>query len=137
MVQTYTPEHPCIALAARHAYVQFAAQELAHRKEHRYPPYERMARIIVRSEDQEAAGKFADTLAAAFQEATERVAAPVRLLGPAECPVFKLKNYFRFHFQVQSESSGSLHDLIRLAIAMVKPVSGVEYQIDVDPYNML
>jgi primosomal protein N' (replication factor Y) len=137
MVQTLTPEHPCIALAAKHAYAQFAAQELAHRKEHRYPPYERMARLIVRSESEEAAGKFADQLAAAFQEAIKQAPGPVRLLGPAECPVFKLKNYYRFHFQVQSESSGVLHDVIRAAVAIPKPISGVEFQIDVDPYNML
>ena len=137
MVQTYTPEHPCITLAAKHAFEQFAGQELAHRKEHRYPPYERMARLIVRSENEEAAGKFADHLAAAFEEATKRAAGPVRLLGPAECPVFRLKNYYRFHFQVQSESSGVLHDVIRTVLAIAKPPSGVEFQVDVDPYNML
>ena len=38
---------------------------------------------------------------------------PVRLLGPAECPVFRLKNFYRFHFQVQSDSSAHLHDVIR------------------------
>ena len=51
--------------------------------------------------------------------------------------MFKLKNYYRFHFQVQSPSSGALHDAIRTAIAIPKPLSGVEFQIDVDPYNML
>jgi primosomal protein N' (replication factor Y) (superfamily II helicase) len=137
MVQTLTPEHPCIALAAQHAYAQFAGQELAHRKEHRYPPYERMARLIVRSENQEAAGKFADELAAAFQEAMKRAAGPVRLLGPAECPVFRLKSFYRFHFQVQSDSSGVLHDVIRTVLAIAKPPGGVEFQVDVDPYNML
>ena len=137
MVQTYTPEHPCITLAAKHAYIPFAAQELAHRKEHRYPPYERMARLIVRSEKEEEAGKFADQLAAAFQEAIKRAAGPVRLLGPAECPVFRLKNYYRYHFQIQSESSGVLHDVIRTVLAIAKPPSGVEFQVDVDPYNMM
>jgi primosomal protein N' (replication factor Y) len=137
MVQTLTPEHPCIALAAKHAYVPFAAQELAHRKEHKYPPFERMARLIVRSENEEAAEKFSNELAGAFQEAIKRVSAEVRLLGPAECPVFKLKNHFRFHFQVQSASSGALHDAIRTVLAIAKPPNGVEFQVDVDPYNML
>ena len=137
MVQTYTPEHPCITLAAKHAYIQFAAQELAHRKEHRYPPFERMARLIVRSEKEEHACQFADQLAAAFQEAIKRAAGAVRLLGPAECPVFRLKNYYRYHFQIQSESSGVLHDVIRTVLAIAKPPSGVEFQVDVDPYNMM
>jgi len=48
-----------------------------------------------------------------------------------------LKNFYRFHFQVQSESSGMLHDVIRTVLALAKPPNGVEFQVDVDPYNML
>ena len=86
-----------------------------------------MARLIVRSEKEEAASAFADTLAGAFKEAMKRIPAPsgfvslltgdhryasatfarrappIRLLGPAECPVFRLNNFYRFHFQVQSD----------------------------------
>ena len=140
MVQTFTPEHPCIALAAKHAYGPFAAGELGHRKEHSYPPYHRLARLIVRSEKQDAAGAFADQLAGAFREAVARAgrrAAAVRVLGPAECPVFKLNNYYRFHFQLQAESSGELHDVLREVLAVSKPPHGVEFQVDVDPYGML
>jgi primosomal protein N' (replication factor Y) len=144
LVQTYTPEHPCITLAAGHDYATFAAQELVHRKQHKYPPYERMARLIVRSEKEDAASAFADTLAGAFQSALATHAkgsdgkpAPVRLLGPAECPVFRLKNFYRFHFQVQADSSAALHDVLRAALATARPPSGVEFQVDIDPYSML
>jgi len=143
LVQTYTPEHPCITLAAGHDYATFAAQELVHRKQHKYPPYERMARLIVRSEKEEAACAFADTLAGAFQSALAAHAKaadgkpPVRLLGPAECPVFRLKNYYRFHFQVQADSSAALHEVLRAALATARPPSGVEFQVDIDPYSML
>ncbi len=144
LVQTYTPEHPCITLAAKHDYGTFAAQELVHRKQHKYPPYERMARLIVRSEKEEAANAFAETLAGAFQSALATHAktadgkpAPVRLLGPAECPVFRLKNFYRFHFQVQADSSGVLHDVLRAALATARPPSGVEFQVDIDPYSMM
>ena len=68
LVQTFTPEHPCIALAATHDYAGFVAGELAHRRAHNYPPYQRLARLIVRSRDQEAAADFAERLAAAFHD---------------------------------------------------------------------
>jgi len=138
LIQTFTPEHPCIALAAKHDFVTFAGQELAHRKEHRYPPFERLVRLIVRSTKEEPASQFADTLAAAFSGAILR-AQPnsLRLLGPAECPVFRLKNYYRFHFQVQSPDSGVLHNVLREVLAVAKPPSNVEFQVDVDPFNML
>jgi primosomal protein N' (replication factor Y) (superfamily II helicase) len=157
LIQTFTPDHPCITLAAQHNYGEFAKLELVHRKQHRYPPYERMARLIVRSEKEEAAAQFADTLAGAFREALQRIpapagfvhapaaqpadvpapAVPVRLLGPAECPVFRLNNFYRFHFQVQSDSSAMLHDVLRNVLAAVKPPSNVEFQVDIDPYSML
>jgi primosomal protein N' (replication factor Y) len=138
LIQTFTPEHPCIALAAKHDFVSFAGQELAHRKEHRYPPFERLVRLIVRSRKEEVASQFADTLAAAFSGAILR-AQPnsLRLLGPAECPVFRLKGYYRFHFQVQSPDSGVLHTVLREVLAVAKPPSNVEFQVDVDPFNML
>ena len=53
LVQTFNPEQPCIALAAAHDYLRFADQELAHRRAHNYPPYQRLARLIVRSRDQQ------------------------------------------------------------------------------------
>ncbi len=161
LVQTLTPEHPCITLASNHDFVTFAGQELAHRKQHQYPPFHRLARLIVRSEKEEAANQFAETLAGAFTEATKRAAASgereppviaqqdtgglrpplakatVRVLGPAECPVFRLNNFYRFHFQVQSADSAVLHEVLRTVLAVARPPHGVEFQVDIDPFNML
>ncbi len=142
LVQTFTPDHPCITLASHHNYGEFAKLELVHRKQHKYPPYERLARLIVRSEKEEAAATFADTLAGTFKEAMKRATTaqghtPVRLLGPAECPVFRLNNFYRFHFQIQSDSSAVLHEVLRNVLTLAKPPSGVEFQVDIDPYSML
>src|SRR5207237_9537281 len=118
---------------AKHDFEGFARLEMTHRKQHGYPPYTRLARLIVRSEKEDAAGRFADQLACAFKQAAARPGvAPVRVLGPAECPVFKFNNYYRFHFQMQSESSGVLHQVLREVLAVAKPPHGVEFQVDVD-----
>src|SRR5262249_20476779 len=112
LVQTFNPEQPCIALAAAHDYHGFVAQELAHRSTHGYPPYQRMARLIIRGRDQAAAGDFAERMAGAFTAAITSLtkggspALDVRVLGPAEAPVFRLKGYYRFHFQLHSPSPG-------------------------------
>jgi primosomal protein N' (replication factor Y) len=140
LVQTFTPEHPSIALAATHDYAGFVQQELPHRLVHHYPPYQRLARLIVRSEDQEAAGAFAERLASMFQSALTKLpagSAEVRLLGPAEAPVFRLKGFYRFHFQLQSPSAGVLHQLLREVLPAARVPAGVEFTLDVDPYNML
>ncbi|QEL14187.1 replication restart helicase PriA [Limnoglobus roseus] len=141
MIQTFTPDHPCISLATKHDFISFSQQELGHRREHQYPPYQRLARLIVRSEKETAAAEFAETLAGAFKAAVTRVTKPgtptLRLLGPAECPVFKLNGYYRFHFQIQSENAGVLHAVMREVLSVAKSPHGVEFQVDVDPYSML
>jgi primosomal protein N' (replication factor Y) len=141
LIQTYVPEHPCIALAATHDYAGFVASELAHRRAHNYPPYQRLARVIIRGREQEAAAAFADRMADAFNAALTKltVTAPleVRLLGPAEAPVFRLKGYYRYHFQLQSPSPGALHQVLRAVLPTLRAPSGIEFTLDVDPFNML
>jgi primosomal protein N' (replication factor Y) len=143
LVQTFNPEHPSITLAAKHDYNGFVATELAHRRAHCYPPYERLVRLIVRSRDQAAASEFAERLSGAFRAAlaglgrSSTPSAPVRLLGPAEAPVFRLKGYYRFHFQLQSASAAALHEVLRAVLPALRTPSGVEFTVDVDPLNML
>ena len=115
---------------------------MVHRRQHNYPPFQRLARIIVRSKEQQEAADFAETMGRAFHDALERrktsgrQTAEVRLLGPAEAPVFRLKDYFRFHYQMQSISPRELHELIREVQPLLRPPSGVEFTLDVDPFNM-
>ena len=117
--------------------------ELAHRQEHNYPPFQRLARLIIRSKKADKAAAFADRLAGDFQHAMRALQLPgepstkVRLLGPAEAPVFRLKGFHRFHFQLQSASAAALHQLLRMVLSAARPPSGVEFTLDIDPLNML
>ena len=47
IIQTYTPEHYAIQAASRHDYKTFVAQELASRAALGYPPYSRLARLVL------------------------------------------------------------------------------------------
>jgi primosomal protein N' (replication factor Y) len=141
LVQTFSPEHPAIALAATHDFLRFAQGELAHRRAHHYPPYNRLARVVVRAHDPKKAQAHADRLAGAFATTMRRLVSQepitVRLLGPAEAPVFRLKGWHRFHFQLQSPDPGALHRVLRDVLASVRSVQGVEVTVDIDPQDML
>ena len=141
LVQSYTPEHPSITLAAKHDYRTFATGELAVRHKHGYPPYQRMARLVLRGKDEATTRAFADRLAAAFGPAlgsvVETPAAGIRVVGPAEAPIFRLKNQYRFHFQIQSPNSGTLHQVLRHVLHSVKVPHGIELAVDIDPQDML
>ena len=138
MIQTFTPEHPCIALAAAHDFVTFAGQELAHRKEHRYPPFERLVRLIVRSEKEEAAAHFADTLAAAFAGADPpRPAELAPSLGPRRVPGVPAQELLPLPLPGPVARQRRPAHVLREVLAVAKPPSNVEFQVDVDPFNML
>jgi len=117
------------------------AGELSHREAHGYPPFQRMVRVIVRGPGEEAVRAFADKLAEAFRHAVENhapvEAGSVRLLGPAEAPVYRLQGNYRFHFQLQSPGAKALHAVLRAVLPTVATPGGVELSVDVDPFNMM
>ena len=47
IVQTYMPEHYCITAAQKHDYIGFYEQEVAARGVLRYPPFSRVARLLL------------------------------------------------------------------------------------------
>ena len=52
--------------------------------------------------------------------------------------MFRLKGYYRYHFQLQSPSpaAGCTRCCAR-CWPSPSPPAGVEFQVDVDPFNML
>jgi primosomal protein N' (replication factor Y) len=141
-IQTLQADHPSIALAAKHDYLSFAQAEMQVRRLHNYPPFQRMARLIVRSKDEKTGNEYADQLATAFRNELERrksanEPADLRLLGPAEAPVFRLKGNFRFHFQLQSASSALLHQVLRAVLPAARVPQRVDLTVDIDPQEML
>ncbi len=134
LVQTYSPDHPAIRLAAHHDYQGFAQQELPEREKGGVPPYGRMVRLIARGLDETAVAAYMNDLAAAFREGAD---ASLRILGPAPAPILKIRNLFRVHLQLRCPHSRPLLQLTRVIPAQHPPPRGVELAIDVDPITML
>ena len=57
--------------------------------------------------------------------------------GPAEAWCFRLKGYYRFHFQLQSPSSAFLHQVLRAVVPTVRLPREVDLTIDIDPQDMV
>jgi primosomal protein N' (replication factor Y) len=144
LVQTFNPEHPAIAAAAEHGYRRFVDGELPHREALAYPPFGRMARLVVRSQVEDEAAQFARQLGDRLVAAAEEAKLSVRVLGPAPAPITKLRGYFRFHLQLHTSATDAtdradspIHRLLRSVLADLRPAGGVEFAVDIDPLNML
>jgi len=136
LVQTSCPDDPVIRAASRHDYLGFAKSEMQHRRELDLPPYSHLARVILRGPSDEAVQHEARRLATVIRETAERVAPEVKLLGPAPCPVLKLRSHYRYHFRLQAAEMESLQRLWREVRPNLDPQHDVELAIDVDPLDM-
>lgn len=137
LVQTRSPEHPAIRAAQRHDYQMFAAQELPLRERFRYPPCAKMIRLVVRGPLQTQAESFADSLADRVRATADQHQVDIRVLGPAECPMPKLRGKFRFHIVLQSVDGERMHAVVRAATEDVETPPDVQWIIDVDPVDMM
>ena len=136
MVQTSCPAEPAILKASEHNYEGFAQAELEHRRQMQAPPFEHLARVIVRGPDEQAALAEARRMAELVRSAVATHELPVRILGPAPAPVARLKGSYRFHFQLSAVAVEHLQQLWRAVADSLKPTGNVEFAVDMEPINM-
>ena len=99
IVQTYSPDHPAIAFAARHDFEGFARVELPERKALSYPPFGELTYIGVAGRSQKSVQKAIDGYAAILRQA--RVG---EIVGPAPHPIAKLNNDWRWRLAIKARS---------------------------------
>jgi primosomal protein N' (replication factor Y) len=136
LVQTSCPGEPAIVRAADHDFLGFARAELEHRRAMNAPPFEHLARIIIRGPDEQVTLAEARRMAEIVRTAIDSKALPIRIMGPAPAPVARLKGNFRFHFQLSAVRFEEIQELWRLVREQFKLPSDVEYAVDMDPINL-
>ena len=136
LVQTSCPDDPAIQFASRHDYVGFATIELEQRAVSHAPPYQSMARVIFRGVHEKDVAADAEELATACRKVAASQSTPVRVLGPAPCPVARSHGQFRYHFQMLSAEVEAIRALWLTAFAKYSSRKGVELAVDVDPLNL-
>jgi primosomal protein N' (replication factor Y) len=138
LIQTRTPEHPAVALAARHDVLGFLDKELAERKEARYPPYFRLVLVRFDAMDLPVAERAATALAARARRTPAGQAGHVEVLGPAPAPLARLRGRYRYRVLLRAEDRGPLRAVLAAIEAEIELLDRrVRAVIDVDPVSML
>ncbi len=134
LVQTYSPEHYALQCAAHHDYAAFSAQELAFRQELGYPPFGFLVNLVFSGND----AARVETAAAELAAALAGHAGEVELLGPAPCPLARLRGRHRHQLLLKAPTRSPLRLLLnRLPSLQKRLPAGVSVGIDVDPLDML
>ncbi len=135
LVQTINPDHYAIQFAAAQDYGAFYEKEIHFRRMMRYPPFSAMANVLVRDAKQESAMRMSSELGMLMTPAPENL----KIVGPAEAPVPRLKAEFRYQFLIKAASRKALNELLRQirAFAVDRKWSATALVIDVDPLSLM
>lgn len=135
VVQTWNPTVSAIALAAKHDYETFAAQEMAFRREWIWPPFCRLLRLIV-------TGPTPDEALGACAAAVE-IARPILkseaclILGPEPAPIAFLRNQHRAHAAFRAKDWKSLWNVVTACGKLKDAWKKCGWTWDMDAYDML
>jgi primosomal protein N' (replication factor Y) (superfamily II helicase) len=138
IVQTRAPDHPAIAFAAAHDVRGFAAAELRERREPPYPPHVALANLVLSGRDERAVARAAERVGAWLRALlVARPDAEATVLGPAPCPLERVRDRWRWHLLLKAAGSAELTRLARYAAARAPARPGARLVVDRDPASLL
>ena len=137
-VQTYEADAPAIRAAAAYDRALFLRDELPKRRLLGYPPYVRMANVLVWSKDEPAVRRVAAELQAALEEAVRDFGGDGWSVLPATpCVLAKLRGTYRWHIVVKCPADADLSDALLPLFRRRKPDRDANVAVDVDPDDLL
>lgn len=165
IVQTYWPEHVAIRAAATHDRELLLADEREARSELGYPPYTRLANILIWGKDLKTvtseamnlanqldalSGKLTEGDGAGAQGSSSIVGAQgepdrdvpslsanFQILGPSPCVLAKRQGSHRWHILIKAPQGADLPGLLAPLFKGRKTTPGVNIAIDIDPADLL
>lgn len=138
LVQTYEVDAAAIRAAAAHNRAAFLRDELPKRKLLGYPPYVRMANVLVWSKDEEAARRVAFEVHAHVAEAVRDFGGDGWSVLPATpCVLSRLRGAWRWHIVVKCPLDAHPADALLPFFRNRKPDAKVSVAVDVDPDSLL
>lgn len=133
LMQASDADHQVFNYVRRHDYAGFLLEEIEMRRALLYPPFARLARMIISGEDEAEVESSARQAAAWTLERYPQIL----LLGPSACPLEKIQGFYRWHFMLKGKQVKELAEILRNALRQCKRSSKVRWAADIDPQSIL
>ncbi|MEX0645216.1 MAG: helicase-related protein, partial [Parvularculaceae bacterium] len=132
LLQSYDPDAPVLKALAGGDRDAFLVAEAEGRRALQFPPYGRLAAVILRSQNEKLLIDSANA---------HRRAAPegdgVLLWGPAPAPLYRLRGETRIRFLLKARRDVHIQAYLAAWLARVKLPGAVRRIVDIDPYTFL
>jgi len=130
-LQTHQPEHPVMRALISGDREAFYRSEIELRERTGYPPFGRLASLVISANDRHGAESYGRLLVSHAPNDDH-----VRVLGPAEAPIAVVRGRHRFRLLVKSPRGFDLSVYLREWLARApKPRGNVRLEVDVDPMS--
>jgi primosomal protein N' (replication factor Y) len=140
LIQTRVPKHHAVVRAVAHDYAGFVREELAGRVTPAYPPNVRLANVVFSGTTEAATANIATTATTWLHALLRKRPMPgITVVGPAPCPVERIKNRWRWHVLVKAEHPAELTRLGRYFLERFAIPKGNDLRVtlDRDPVALL
>ncbi len=137
LLQTHQPEHPVMRALIAQDRKAFYDAEIAAREAMHYPPFGRLASLVISGEDKHDTQSYARALARAAPQ-QDLLQGELRLLGPADAPLSLVRGRHRLRLLVKAPRNFDLSAYLREWLADAPKTKGsIKLEIDVDPQSFL
>ncbi|GBQ42617.1 primosomal protein N' [Komagataeibacter saccharivorans] len=132
LLQSYVPDHPVMQALVSGDFASFMQQEAEQRRPGFWPPYGRLAALIVSADTPDAADMTARALG---QNAPQLDG--VQVLGPAPAPLAILRGRHRHRLLLRARRNIAVQPIVREWLSRVRPERGARIDVDIDPVSFL
>ncbi len=132
LLQTFSPEHPVMQALLEGDLAAFMAREADERRPGHWPPYGRLAALIVSADTPTDADATARALGLAAPHGDG-----ITVLGPAPAPLAILRGRHRRRLLLRTRREIAVQPILREWLARVPVGRGIRVDVDVDPVSFL
>ncbi len=132
-IQTHMPDHPVMEALMSGERDEFIEREIQSRHAAGWPPFGRLASIIVSARMKDLAHEYARQLTLRAPRVTN-----ILVLGPAEAPIAVIRGRHRYRILIKTPKEIDLQAYLRAWLNNVqKPKGDLRMAVDIDPYSFL
>jgi len=137
MVQTMNPNHYSIKAAMESSYNQFYNEEIECRRTFKFPPFYRLAHIVVRGKiEQDVVFDIKKIFSIFNSNISKNNITDIELLGIAPSPISRINNNFRYSILLKSQNIKNIQKIIEMSITNFKLTKKNKLEVDIDPQDL-
>ncbi len=140
IVQIENEASPLRQLTRESRYEDFLAEEYYRRERLKFPPVRRLILVRFKSGSKVRLEEAVDRIGVELKRLRNRYRGYMSILGPAPAPFLRIKNNFRWHLLLKTQSVSSGLDFLGrfLDLKRIQRIlDGIQVVVDVDPYDMM